>query len=83
MTLVVYDISNDRTRAKIADICLDYGLERIQYSAFAGDLTRTHAEELMLKARKKLGKQPGTIWLVPVCEKDWQNRLVTEQKEKP
>jgi len=43
--LVVYDIPDDRVRGKVADICLDYGLDRIQYSAFLGDLQRTHQEE--------------------------------------
>ena len=41
-TLIVYDIPNDRIRGKIADVCLDYGLDRIQWSAFLGDLARTH-----------------------------------------
>ena len=28
LTWVVYDISKDRTRSKIADRCLDFGLQR-------------------------------------------------------
>jgi CRISPR-associated protein Cas2 len=40
--LVIYDIPHDGTRGKVADMCLDYGLDRIQYSAFTGQLTRTH-----------------------------------------
>ena len=47
--LLVYDISHDRTRSRVADVCLDYGLDRFQYSAFVGRLTRTHQEELMLR----------------------------------
>jgi len=74
--LVVYDIPDDRVRAKVADICLDYGLDRIQYSAFLGDLQRTHQEELMLKVKKRLGKRPGNVQVFPLCEKDWRARLV-------
>ena len=33
-TYVIYDIVKDRIRKKIADVCLDYGLKRIQYSSF-------------------------------------------------
>ncbi len=73
--LLVYDIVCDRARAKIADACLDYGLDRIQYSAFAGRLSRNHQEELMLRLGKILGKGVGNITLVPICEKDWSNRL--------
>lgn len=74
--LVVYDIPDDRVRTKVADICLDYGLERIQYSAFLGNLQRTHQEELLLKVKKRLGKQPGNVQIFPLCEKDWRARLV-------
>lgn len=83
-TLIVYDIPNDRVRGKIADVCLDYGLDRIQWSAFLGDLTRTHQEELWQKLSHVLGKQPGNIQLFPICENDWKGRqvLVRERKDK-
>ncbi len=77
--ILIYDIPNDRVRAKIADICLDYGLERIQYSAFSGDLRRVHQEELFAKLRKRLGKAAGKILLLPACDKDWGARLETVQ----
>jgi CRISPR-associated protein Cas2 len=73
--LLIYDIESGRARTKIADACLDYGLDRIQYSAFAGELSRNHQQELMLRIGKLLGKGDGRITLVPVCEKDWQGRL--------
>lgn len=73
--LVVYDITSDRARARVADHCLDYGLDRIQYSAFLGDLSRTHQEELMLKVRKALGKAEGAVQLFVICERDWEQRL--------
>jgi CRISPR-associated protein Cas2 len=41
LTFVVYDIEDDRVRARIASACKDYGLERIQYSAFCGQLDST------------------------------------------
>ena len=74
--LLVYDIPDDNTRTRVADICLDYGLDRIQYSSFLGDLARTHQEELMMKLAKRLGKRPGNIQLFPICETDWRQRKV-------
>jgi len=73
--LLTYDIPHDGTRTKIADFCLDYGLDRIQYSAFVGDLTRTYQEELMLKIGERLGDRPGKIQLFAICDKDWQQRI--------
>jgi CRISPR-associated protein Cas2 len=80
--LVVYDIPDNRIRAKVADICLDYGLERIQYSAFFGNLERSHQEELLLKVKKKAGKKEVNIQVFPICEKDLEKRLVWIQEEK-
>ena len=80
--LLVYDISHDRTRSRVADVCLDYGLDRIQYSAFLGALTRTHQEELMLRLARLLGKRAGNIQLFPLCQTDWRARQVIENKEK-
>lgn len=38
--LLIYDISEDKLRRKASEICKDYGLVRIQYSAFFGRLSR-------------------------------------------
>ena len=72
--LLVYDIPNDRLRAKVADICLDYGLERIQYSAFLGELNHNRQGELLQKLRRKVGKQEANVQLFPICEKDLRLR---------
>jgi CRISPR-associated protein Cas2 len=74
--LVVYDITDDRARDKVADVCKDYGLDRIQYSAFLGELSRNHQEELILRAGHCLGDKPGNVQLFPVCQSDWEQRIV-------
>jgi CRISPR-associated protein Cas2 len=68
--LLIYDITEDRARTKVADLCLDYGLERIQYSAFWGDLPRTLQEELLLKIRRVLQGKTADVRLIPLCERD-------------
>lgn len=78
--LVIYDIPDDVRRTKVADVCLDYGLDRIQYSAFLGELSATHQEELMLKLKKTLGRKAGNIQLFPLCLQDWEKRRVIENK---
>ncbi|MGC9371612.1 MAG: CRISPR-associated endonuclease Cas2 [Paracoccaceae bacterium] len=80
--IVVYDIPHDRTRAKVADICQDYGLDRMQYSAFQGELVRVHQEELMEKLQSRLGKRPGKIALYPICARDWEGRIEILQERK-
>lgn len=80
--LLLYDIPDDRIRAKIATFCQDYGLDRIQYSAFMGDLSSNHQEELMLKLGRRLGKAAGKIDLFPVCKQDWRSRISIDQEGK-
>jgi CRISPR-associated protein Cas2 len=68
--ILIYDIPDDRVRHRVSERCKDYGLDRIQYSAFAGDIDRNRREELMLRLRKTLGKKAGNIRLQPVCSRD-------------
>lgn len=72
--LVIYDISSDRIRGKIADICLDYGLARIQYSAFMGNLSATHQTELYRLLQRALGKERGSIQIMPMDERSYSAR---------
>jgi len=78
--ILVYDIPDDGKRGKVADACLDYGLDRIQYSAFTGKLQPTHQEELMLRIKKILEKKPGNVQLFPLCEQDWESRKTIVQE---
>ncbi|MBE0481068.1 MAG: CRISPR-associated endonuclease Cas2 [Dehalococcoidia bacterium] len=70
ISLVIYDIPDDRLRFKVADICLDYGLERIQYSAFLGELNHNRREELLQKIRRRIGRHEANVQLFPICDKD-------------
>ena len=82
-TLVIYDIVDDKIRLKIADACLDFGLVRVQYSAFAGALNRNKREELFLKLRDTLGDEVGKILMQPVCGKDVEQMLLHENEKPP
>ncbi|MER3403868.1 MAG: CRISPR-associated endonuclease Cas2 [Chloroflexota bacterium] len=84
--LVVYDITEDRVRVKVADACLDYGLQRIQYSAFAGILSRNRQGELLQRIRKLVGRTPAIVHIVPICEKDWAamaSFVITQGEDAP
>jgi CRISPR-associated protein Cas2 len=72
--ILLYDITDDRIRFKIANACQDYGLDRTQFSAFIGELSRTHQEELTLKVQTLLGDRPGSVLIVPVNGPEWARR---------
>jgi len=81
-TLVIYDVPSDKIRNKIADVCLDYGLTRIQYSAFLGQTTENRREEILGKIKRQLGNQEGNVQMFVMCDKDLGKRkgIVNEPK---
>ena len=78
--LLIYDIPHDGTRTKVADACLDYGLERIQYSAFLGHLTRTHQRELWVKIEQRIGSHQAVVHIYPLDESSWLGHRVIDQR---
>ncbi|MBI4332398.1 MAG: CRISPR-associated endonuclease Cas2 [Chloroflexi bacterium] len=74
ISLLIYDIPDDKLRSKVADTCLDYGLARIQFSAFLGELNHNRQEEILQKIKRKIGQQQANVQLFPICEKDLRLR---------
>ena len=72
LTFVVYDIGDDGVRGRVANACKDYGLERVQYSAFRGSLDSSRRAELATRLADTLGQETGRILVLPVCERDAQ-----------
>jgi CRISPR-associated protein Cas2 len=78
-TLIIYDIENDRARNRIAEACKDYGLVRVQKSAFRGDLNTNRREMLFQRLQQTLGRQVGNIQVYALCERDARDILAIEQ----
>ena len=75
ITLVIYDISDDNIRLKVANICKRFGLSRIQKSAFLGDIPSARRKELVMKLRRSL-KGEGNIQVFVICKPDFSLREV-------
>lgn len=59
MHLISYDIQDDGLRVKIAKILIQYGLHRIQYSVFMGELR----DAALVKIEQSLnGFASGSLW---------------------
>ena len=81
MSLIIYDIPSDKLRSKAADICRDYGLDRIQFSAFLGEINHNRREELLQKIKREIGKKQANVQLFPICDKDVRLRQVVVVNE--
>ena len=65
--IVVYDIPNDRLRTTIAQVLIDYGLERVQYSVFTGNLTTNLTEELTIALQDKIKTKLADVRIFTLC----------------
>ncbi len=75
ITLVIYDISDDNVRSKVANLCKRFGLSRIQKSAFLGDMTSSKRKELVKKLKRIL-RGEGNIQVFVICKPDFSLREV-------
>lgn len=69
-TLVLYDIPADSVRRRITQVLKDYGLKRVQFSAFFGRLSSNRQQEMMLALTKLLEHEEGNIQIYPISDKD-------------
>lgn len=75
-TLVIYDISDDDVRFRISEVCKNFGLCRIQKSAFLGDLPSSRRKELVIALERELGNNKGNIQIFVICRADLSLRVV-------
>lgn len=72
---VIYDIKANKNRNKISGLCKDFGLQRIQYSAFLGTLTKNKAEMLSIEAKRFLADK-DKLMIIPAGKEDFDKKIV-------
>jgi len=65
--LVVYDISDDSSRTKLAKLLEKFGLQRVQYSAFRGELNPNDREVLARRVKRFVKDERDCIFIIPLC----------------
>lgn len=89
--LIVYDITDDGLRYKVAETLKDYGLTRIQYSAFIGFLRRNKLNSLIHDLKNLISDSTENVQIYPICNTCFKGRReigkhkryeVDEKKEK-
>lgn len=68
-TIIIYDISENSLRTRVAKVLMDYGCIRIQESAFSGILNHNTREKLRLRLEKMMHDREGNIQFYPLCSK--------------
>jgi len=76
--LVIYDITDNRLRKAIAEMLKNYGLKRIQKSAFVGNLMRNQLNSLITDLKKMI--VDDNLKIFPLCDLDYR-RMISLGKE--
>ncbi|HIC85887.1 MAG TPA: CRISPR-associated endonuclease Cas2 [Desulfobacterales bacterium] len=76
---IIYDIVDDKARAKVAKTCKQYGLERVQKSAFLGKLKMNRFDELSEKCLSLINEEEDRVYLFPFCQDDFKKIKVLGQ----
>ncbi len=69
MTLIIYDISKDNYRNKLVKFLQEYGLKRIQYSGFLGNINPHDRIVMSREIGKFISSEKDSIYLIPMCNR--------------
>jgi CRISPR-associated protein Cas2 len=64
--VIVYDVANNRKRACLANLLLDYGI-RVQKSVFEAELSSKDVQEILQRAAKYVGSA-DSLRVYPHCK---------------
>ncbi len=87
--LAIYDIGDNGLRLRAADLLQDFGLERVQYSAFAGDLSTNRRQMLEIRIGQLLEQDQrrrptDRVYVLPMCDSCFGSaRFLGEQAHFP
>lgn len=76
---VIYDIQENKIRAKIAKTTLEAGLYRVQKSVFLGSINKTRLDELKMRLNDLIDEEKDSIYIFPMCEADFKKTILMGQ----
>lgn len=76
---IIYDISENRPRSRVAKYCKDAGLYRVQKSVFLGTIERNRLDELALTIQDEIDEESDKVYMFPMCEQDFHKVILQGQ----
>lgn len=72
ITWVLYDIEKDKVRAKVARLCKQTGLYRVQFSVFLGTLDANQKDILQLQIEELIDADKDSVYIFPMSKSELQ-----------
>lgn len=76
ITLVIYDIPDDKLRLKVSKFLRSKGLKRIQRSAYAGKLSSSERANLIAGLRRLVEGHQVNIQIYPLTPASYNQRVI-------
>jgi CRISPR-associated protein Cas2 len=76
---VMYDIENDKARTKVAKLCKQAGLYRVQYSVFLGTIDKNQKDTLQLKIEELIEEAKDSVYIFPMSKNELQQTVLLGQ----
>ena len=76
---VLYDITDDKARAKVAKACKQAGLYRVQYSTFLGTLDANTKDSLEVQLEDLIDPDTDKVYLFPMNKQELKDTVLLGQ----
>ncbi len=67
---VLYDIEDDKVRTKVAKLCKQAGLYRVQFSVFLGSIDTNQKDTLELQIAEIIDDEKDSIYIFPMSKSE-------------
>lgn len=76
LTWILYDIGVTRARTKVAKLCQQFGLYRVQLSCFLGDINQTQLKELSVHIDDLIDQENDKVYIFPISKDDFNKSIL-------
>ena len=76
---LLYDIKKDKPRSKVAKICKQSGLYRVQKSVFLGSLEENERDTLNLRVNELIDEETDSVYILPMSKNELRQTALLGQ----
>lgn len=73
---VMYDIEIDKSRSKVAKLCKQAGLYRVQFSVFLGIIDANQKDTLKLQIADVINEETDSVYIFPMSKAELQTTVL-------
>ncbi len=76
---VMYDISKDKTRSKVAKACEQIGLTRVQFSVYLGTIEPNDKDTLEIQVKDLIDEDNDKVYIFPMSKDELKETVLLGQ----